>query len=83
MRRGPDVGGPKSGKTDRFVPDCGRARLSARQSVQCVPVMARCLGHARAVATSQERSQTRIVLALEVCTTAPHGDVDETSTAHR
>lgn len=75
-RRGPDVGGCKSGKRDRFVPDRSRARLSARQSVQCVPVMARSLGHLRAEGTQQERSRTRIVLALQVCTTAAHRDVD-------
>lgn len=74
--RGPDVGGCKSGKRDRFVPDRSRARLSARQSVQCVPVMARSLGHLRAEGTQQERSRTRIVLALQVCTTAAHRDVD-------
>ena len=74
--RGPCLGGCKSRKTYRSVRDRSRARLSARQSVQCVPVMARCFGHTRAVTTSQERSQTRIVLALQVCTTAAHGDVD-------
>ena len=76
VRRGPCLGGCKSRKTYRSVRDRSRARLSARQSVQCVPVMARCFGHTRAVTTSQERSQTRIVLALQVCTTAAHGDVD-------
>ena len=54
----------------------GRARLSARQSVQCVSVMARSLGTTRAEGTHKERSQTRFALALEVCTTAAHGDVD-------
>ena len=66
----------KSGKRDRFVPDRSRARLSARQSVQCVPVMARSLGRLRREGTQQERSRTRIALALQVCTTAAHGDVD-------
>ena len=75
-RRGPHLGGHKSGKTDRFVPDRSRARLSARQSVQCVPVMARSLGRLRREGTQQERSRTRIALALQVCTTAPHGDGD-------
>ena len=75
-RLGPDVGGCKSRKRDRFVRDRSRARLSARQSVQRVPVMARSLGHLRAEGTQQERSRTRIVLALQVCTTAAHRDVD-------
>ena len=70
------IGGCKSRKRDRFVRDRSRARLSARQSVQCVPVMARSLGHLRAEGTQQERSRTRIVLALQVCTTAAHRDVD-------
>ena len=55
---------------DRFFSDHGRARLSARQSVQCVPVMARSLGTIRPEGTHKERSQKRIALALEVCTTA-------------
>ena len=75
-RRGPCLGGCKSRKTYRSVRDRSRARLSARQSVQCVPVMARSLGHLRAEGTQQERSRTRIVLALQVCTTAAHRDVD-------
>ena len=37
--------------------------------------MARCIGTIKAVATHKERSQKRIALALEVCTTASHGDV--------
>ena len=40
--------------------------------------MARSLRRITPEGTRQERSQTRIVLALEVCTTAPHGDVDRT-----
>ena len=75
-RRGPCLGGCKSRKTYRSVRDRSRARLSARQSVQCVPVMARSLGRLRREGTQQERSRTRIALALQVCTTAAHGDVD-------
>ena len=74
--RGPRLGGSDLTLFTALRQIRSRARLSARQSVQCVPVMARCFGHTRAVTTSQERSQTRIVLALQVCTTAAHGDVD-------
>ena len=77
-RRGPALGGVCLGKTTDSSETRGRARLSARQSVQCVPVMARSLGTTKPEGTHKERSQKRIALALEVCTTASHGDVERT-----
>ena len=40
--------------------------------------MARSLGTTKPEGTHKERSQKRIALALEVCTTASHGDVERT-----
>ena len=41
--------------------------------------MARSLRHIRPEGTHKERSETRIVQTLQVCTTAAHGDVKRTS----
>ena len=38
--------------------------------------MARSLRHIRPEGTHKERSETRIVQTLQVCTTAAHGDVE-------
>ena len=45
--------------------------------------MARSLRHTRPEGTHKERSQTRIALALQVCTTAAHGDVERTLNKRR
>ena len=70
MRSGPALGGVNLRISNDFSQTRGRARLSARPSVQCVPVMTRSLGRIKPEGTQKERSQKRIVLALEVCTTA-------------
>ena len=53
----------------------GCVPIAARQSVQCVPVMARSLRRIKPEGTHKERSQMRIAQTLEWYTTAAHGDV--------
>ena len=75
-RRGPALGGACL----RICTDLSQTRacvtITARQSVQCVPVMARSLRRIKPEGTHKERSQMRIAQTLEWYTTAAHGDVD-------
>ena len=57
----------------------GCVPITARQSVQCVPVIARSLRRIKPEGTHEERSQTRIAQSLEEYTTAAHGDVGGTN----
>ena len=75
-RRGPAVGGAYLTKLTDLCQTRGRVPIAARQSVQCVPVMARSLRRIKPEGTHKERSQMRIAQTLEWYTTAAHGDVD-------
>ena len=53
-----------------FFSDGTRVPIAARQSVHCVPVIARALRRIKAEGTHKERPQTRIALAQKRYTSA-------------
>ncbi len=76
-RRGPALSGVCLGIRTDFSQTRGSVPIADRQSVHCVPVIVRALGHIKAEGTHKERPQTRIALAQERYTSA----ATETSSA--
>ena len=76
MRRGPALGGACLGIDTDSSETRGSVPIAARQSVRCVPVIARSLELNELEGSVKERFETRIALALRMFRSAAHGDVE-------